>query len=60
MSYNLDATLDRLGWSQAMLARRVDVHPNTVTIWCRRGPPTAVKLYLELLLRLTAETARPD
>lgn len=40
----------------AELARRVDVHPNTVSNWTsgKSDPPGAVIAYLELLIKVRA------
>jgi len=35
---DLKACLDVLGWSQAEFARRIDVHPNTVSAWVNDKP----------------------
>ena len=37
--------LRRIGWSKSELARRCDVHPNTVTNWMKK-PPRILILYL--------------
>jgi len=44
--------LARIGWSQAHLARRMEVSERTVGTWCRGEPPKSVMLYLELVDRL--------
>lgn len=51
--FDLGAMLDVLGWSQAELARRVDVHPNTVSGWStgRTNVPGPVRAYLELAVK---------
>jgi transcriptional regulator with XRE-family HTH domain len=49
----LEQLLGSLGWSQAELGRRIDVHRNTVSKWFRdNNPPKVVLLYLELLIEL--------
>lgn len=35
---DLKAELDAIGWSQAEFARRIDVHPNTVSAWANDKP----------------------
>jgi transcriptional regulator with XRE-family HTH domain len=48
--------LAELDWTGAELARRVDVHPNTVSHWlqghAKGGVPGAVMAYLRLYLRV--------
>lgn len=46
--------LTKLRWSQAELARRIDVHPNTVSHWVtgKRPIPGAVKAYVDLALKV--------
>lgn len=50
----LKQVLRDLGWSQARLAREVEVHANTVGSWIlgRARIPGAVKRYVELRLEL--------
>lgn len=52
----LRASLRVLGWSGAELARRIDVHGNTVSAWRtgRRALPGAVRAYVELVLEVSA------
>lgn len=48
--------LVELHWTGAELARRVDVHPNTVSHWlqghAKGGVPGAVMAYLRLYVRV--------
>ncbi len=48
----IEGFLTELGWTQAELARRVGVHPNTVSAWAqgRRRVPGAVVVYLSLAM----------
>lgn len=52
--YELRACLTDLKWSQAELARRMKVHPNTVTGWTsdRTKIPGSVELSVTLMLKL--------
>jgi DNA-binding transcriptional regulator YiaG len=52
----LRASLRVLGWSGAELARRIDVHGNTVSAWRtgRRALPGAVRAYVGLALQVSA------
>ena len=45
----LKSALERLGWSQAELGRRLGVHVNTVTNWVNNGAPPHVVEYLRVL-----------
>lgn len=47
----LEMALDALGWSKAELARRMDVHPNTVTSWTEQMPGP-VREFLRLKVSL--------
>ena len=48
-STELKQNLKTLGWSQAELARRIDVTPTAVSRWCRgRKVPGSVAKYVEL------------
>lgn len=51
--FDLGGALDALGWSQAELARRVDVHVNTVSGWAtgRTEAPGPVRAYLGLAMK---------
>ena len=48
----MNELLARLDWSQAQLARRLEVSERTVYSWCKGEPPKSVMLYLELLDRV--------
>ena len=48
----LQTVLMELGWSQAELSRRVNVHPNTVTRWMRVGCSGPEVGYLKLRVHL--------
>jgi transcriptional regulator with XRE-family HTH domain len=50
----LSDALTKLGWSQAGLASRVDVHPNTVSSWMtgRHEIPGSVLAYVLLAVRV--------
>ena len=48
----MQSILSRLDWSQAQLARRLEVSERTVYSWCKTNPPKSVMLYLELLDRV--------
>lgn len=51
MTKDFRAKLRRLGWSQADLARRLDVFPSTVTDWVNRDVvPGYAFAYLNLAL----------
>lgn len=51
--FQVQAALEILGWSQAELARRLYVHPNTVTGWAtgRTKVPGPVVAYLGLAVK---------
>lgn len=51
--FDLDAALSALGWSQAELARRVEVHVNTVSGWStgRTQMPGPAKAYMTLAMK---------
>ena len=54
--WELSEYLDKLGWSQAELGRRIGVSSNTVSNWVVGDKvPRVVRLYLELLCRLKEE-----
>ena len=46
----LKLALDYLGWSQAKLARRLGLNPNTVGRWSE--VPVVVERYLDLAVRV--------
>jgi hypothetical protein len=52
--FDLEAVLHTLGWSQAELSRRVEVHANTVSGWAtdRTKLPGSVKAYLVLAMKV--------
>lgn len=50
----VDQALDVLGWSQAELARRLDVHENTVLGWKATGAPGYAQAYLRLAMDVRA------
>lgn len=51
MAKEFRVKLRRLGWSQADLARRLDVYPSTVTEWMNRGAvPGYALAYVNLAL----------
>lgn len=56
---DLVAALKSIGWSRAELARRVLVHPNTVTKWTRGHAPVpgAVEAYVRLVQAVRAAGA---
>jgi transcriptional regulator with XRE-family HTH domain len=56
----LKANLNDFGWSQAELAKRLKVHPNTVTKWVndRKPVPQSVILWVNALSELRALHAR--
>lgn len=49
----LQDALDTLGWSQAELARRIEVHANSVSGWMtgKTPLPGPVKAYLRLAVK---------
>lgn len=53
-SNGLSQRLHKVGLKQADLARRVGVHPNTVSAWAtdKKTMPGAVKAYLDLLAKI--------
>jgi transcriptional regulator with XRE-family HTH domain len=44
--------LAALGWKQADLARKVELHPNTVSGWASAGAPAWAAEYLRVMLEL--------
>jgi transcriptional regulator with XRE-family HTH domain len=52
---DLKAALDTLGWSQAEFARRIDVHPNTVSAWVNDKPSISGPALAFLKLTLAVE-----
>ena len=46
------AALRQLGWKQADIARKMDMHRNTVNIWAASGPPTWAAEYVQAMLAI--------
>lgn len=46
------AAIERLGWTQRELSRRLGVHVNTAHGWCVSGGPAWLGVHLRLLVSL--------
>lgn len=47
-------TLRLIGWKQSDLARKMDVHRNTVSAWASDGPPQWAQEYVRAMLAIKA------
>jgi transcriptional regulator with XRE-family HTH domain len=56
VKHDISRDLVILGWSQADLAERIDVHRNTVSAWAtgKAETPGPVKAYLALAIKVGA------
>ena len=48
----MKSLLERIGWSQAYLAKHLGVSERTVANWCRKEPNKVAMKYLELICNL--------
>ncbi|WAW09748.1 hypothetical protein NB640_11045 [Oxalobacter vibrioformis] len=46
------AALRELGWKQADICRKMELHRNTVSAWAASGPPTWAREYLQAMLAI--------
>lgn len=47
------AALKALGWKQADIARKMELHKNTVNAWASSGPPQWAAEYVQAMLAIS-------